>query len=48
MSNRWKVLLEVDSLLKPTELAVYVNMIPGVKDARIERANAVNIIEGEE
>ena len=31
----WLVTLEVDSELKPTELAILVNMLPGVNDCRV-------------
>jgi len=31
----WTVTLEVDSNLRPTELAVMVNIFPGVNDCRV-------------
>lgn len=33
--GKWIVMLEVESHLKPTELAMMVNMFPGVVDCRV-------------
>jgi hypothetical protein len=38
----WTIMLEVDSELKPTELAIMVNMFPGVNDCRVEDSQKNN------
>lgn len=39
----WTVTLEVDSELRPTELAIMVNMFPGVNDCRITDSKNNNL-----
>lgn len=37
----WRVTLEVETTLRPTDLAVMVNMFPGVIDARVDSSELI-------
>lgn len=37
----WRVTLEVETTLRPTELAIMVNMFPGVNDVRVDSSEMI-------
>lgn len=42
----WVVILEINSELRPTELAIMVGMFPGVNDVRVVKGTNEQLQEG--